>query len=76
MAIFGFGSRKCPGQYVAAQGIKALLVHLLRQYNIDIIKEQKEQSQGIDQSQVIPIADVIVQLTPRDPVKPHAPDLV
>ncbi|EFY94492.2 Cytochrome P450 CYP5334A1 [Metarhizium robertsii ARSEF 23] len=67
IAIFGFGSRKCPGQYIAAQGIKALLAHLLRRYKIDIVTERKEKTErSAEKSEVIPIADVIVQLTSRD----------
>lgn len=67
MAVFGFGSRKCPGQYLAAQGVKALLVHLLRRYSIEVINECKEEkSQNTENSQVIPMADVVVQLTDRE----------
>ncbi|KAL2751984.1 hypothetical protein ACRALDRAFT_1058816 [Sodiomyces alcalophilus JCM 7366] len=66
LAIFGFGSRKCPGQYVAAQGVKALLVHILRQYDIEVIKERTDgKSHDTDKAQVIPMADVIVRLTNR-----------
>ncbi|KAK2050377.1 cytochrome P450 [Colletotrichum somersetense] len=64
MAIFGFGSRKCPGQYVAAQGVKALLVHILRQYDIEVIKERTDgKSHDTGKAQVIPMADVIVRLS-------------
>ncbi|KID82714.1 Cytochrome P450 [Metarhizium guizhouense ARSEF 977] len=72
IAIFGFGSRKCPGQYIAAQGIKALLAYLLRRYKIDVITERKEKkNRSAEKSEVIPIADVIVQLTSRDSVELH-----
>lgn len=71
LIIFGFGGRKCPGQYMAVQGIKALLVHLLRQYDIDILKEHEGgNSQTKTETQVIPMADVAIQLTSREMAMP------
>ena len=52
---------------MAAQGIKALLVHLLRRYDIDVLKEHEGGgSQTKTETQVIPMADVVIQLTSRD----------
>lgn len=32
--VFGFGSRKCMGQYVAGHIAKALVAHLFQQYEV------------------------------------------
>lgn len=64
--MFGFGGRKCPGQYLGAQLAKALLVHLLRQYDVKIIRGSKGQSNyETDESTWVPMADVDIQLTKR-----------
>ncbi|KAB8228304.1 cytochrome P450 [Aspergillus alliaceus] len=58
LIIFGFVGRKCPGQYMAVQGTKALLEH------------EGGNSQTKTETQVIPMADVVIQLTSRDMALP------
>ncbi|PSR77225.1 cytochrome P450 [Coniella lustricola] len=67
LVLFGFNGRKCPGQYLGAQMSKALLVHLLRGYEVDVIKGQKGQnSYETDKSTWVPMADVTLRLTKRE----------
>ncbi|KAG6358660.1 hypothetical protein INS49_012178 [Diaporthe citri] len=74
LIVFGFNGRKCPGQYIGAQMSKAILVHLLLQYDVQIVNGRQQQSDyKTDDSTWVPMADVTVQLTRRT-VQPAGPE--
>ncbi|MCJ1415171.1 hypothetical protein MMC32_001502 [Xylographa parallela] len=64
---FGIGSRKCMGQYVATHIVKALVVHLFKEYEVVISKEGQggEGRYAIDKSSWTPKAGVCLRLTRR-----------
>ncbi|UKZ70826.1 uncharacterized protein TrAtP1_011795 [Trichoderma atroviride] len=62
--VFGFGYRKCLGQYLAGHMVKAILVHLFSQYEAKIIDGRKGKADyDIDKTTWVPVADVTVELT-------------
>ncbi|KUI63184.1 Alpha-humulene 10-hydroxylase [Cytospora mali] len=66
LIAFGFNGRKCPGQYLGAQMSKAILAHLILQYDVQTIKGRQGQSDyKTDESPWVPMADVTIQLTRR-----------
>ncbi|KAF2121668.1 cytochrome P450 monooxygenase GliC2 [Lophiotrema nucula] len=63
---FGIGSRKCMGQYVASHIVKALVLHLFREYNVVLADgAQAGGSYDVDKSGWTPKAGGYLQLTKR-----------
>ncbi|MCJ1286803.1 hypothetical protein MMC26_006149 [Xylographa opegraphella] len=64
---FGIGSRKCMGQYVATHIVKALVLHLFKEYEVVVSKERKggDDSYDVDKSSWTPKAGVCLRLTRR-----------
>ena len=64
--VFGFGSRKCMGQYVAGHIAKALVVHLFQQYEVLVSGGGGGNNKyNTDKSSWTPKADASLQLTKR-----------
>ncbi|CRL17417.1 Cytochrome P450 [Penicillium camemberti] len=64
--VFGFGSRKCMGQYLAGHIAKALVVHLFHQYEVLVSDGRDGANYDTDKSSWTPKADASLQLTRRD----------
>lgn len=64
LTVFGFGHRKCLGQYLGAHMIKAAVAHLFDQYEILVTDGRKADGDyKIHKESWVPMADVRVQLT-------------
>ncbi|KAI0111118.1 cytochrome P450 monooxygenase GliC2 [Nemania sp. FL0031] len=66
---FGIGSRKCMGQFVAGHIVKSLIVHLFREYDVNVLKSSQDNegdSYNVDKASWTPKADVLLKLTRRD----------
>lgn len=65
--VFGFGGRKCMGQYVAGHIAKALVVHLFQQYEVQVLDGRLGAGKyDTDKSSWTPKADASLLLTKRD----------
>ncbi|OCK77280.1 cytochrome P450 [Lepidopterella palustris CBS 459.81] len=64
LTVFGFGHRKCMGQYIGAHMIKAAVAHLFDQYEVLVTDGRKSDGDyKIHKDSWVPMADVRVQLT-------------
>ncbi|QKX59052.1 uncharacterized protein TRUGW13939_06182 [Talaromyces rugulosus] len=62
--VFGFGHRKCLGQYLAGHMVKAIIVHLFSQHEVRIKNGRiGEDDYQIDKHTWVPVADVNVELS-------------
>lgn len=64
--VFGFGSRKCMGQYVAGHIAKALVAHLFQQYEV-LVSDGRggDNNYNTNKSSWTPKADASLLLTKR-----------
>ncbi|EED13062.1 cytochrome P450 monooxigenase GliC-like, putative [Talaromyces stipitatus ATCC 10500] len=62
--VFGFGHRKCLGQYLAGHMVKAIMVHLFAQHEV-IIKNGRSGKDDymIDKNTWVPVANVTIELS-------------
>ena len=61
---FGIGSRKCMGQYTAGHIVKALGVHLFKQYDVTLADETQE-GYDVEKSSWTPKASARLRLTKK-----------
>ncbi|KAI0469850.1 cytochrome P450 monooxygenase GliC2 [Xylariaceae sp. FL0804] len=65
--VFGIGSRKCMGQYVAGHIAKAVVAHLFEKYEVEVSDGRKAgDAYDTDKSSWTPKADASLTLTRRD----------
>ncbi|KAL9086202.1 MAG: hypothetical protein Q9165_007267 [Trypethelium subeluteriae] len=63
LTIFGFGHRKCMGQYLGAHMIKAAVAHLFEKYEIRVSDGRKGDGEyKISKESWVPMADVRIRL--------------
>ncbi|KAK3373150.1 cytochrome P450 monooxygenase GliC2 [Lasiosphaeria ovina] len=65
---FGIGSRKCMGQYVAGHIVKALVVHLFGEFEVQVLDGRRQGGDGydVDKSSWTPKAGASLRLTKRE----------
>lgn len=64
LTVFGFGHRKCMGQYLGAHMIKAAVAHLFDTYEVLVTDGRKSDGEyRIHKESWVPMADVRVRLT-------------
>lgn len=62
--VFGFGYRKCLGQYLAGHMVKAIMVQLFSQHEVRIKDGRSgKDDYRIDKNTWVPVADVTVELS-------------